>query len=896
MPQISALCNPESIAREVSPTASARARISDRRATRLQDFILGHLPPDIDVDVLITRGVKTAAVLPADIDAILSSAATDLERGQISRLLNGVNADYLVLVTGTEADLERVPLNDQLTADHAHQFGLAFHELLHILKTAIVAIDELLKAEVDSQYHEQVHDLINIVEDGAIESEAIHGENFSDNAGIRLELTRRIHSSTPEDIPDDEEVKYSFWDGVTACLYEESIYPTGITSVLLDETDSRITFVSDEDERAFERVHGPIVALARDALAIRSAERDDTTHSHDKTASIRRARLVIDLWTKHIQPLLERNTDTKHNQVKATPQQDRPEDSGGEGDEEDSGNGEDESVNKGPTDNVGPEGVSLSREATEDPHQNIFEQPQITDEPDPREITEETNSFADETTGTPTERSESDDGAGTAGQYGEELDTGKDTPKSCVEQLAQAIDRTRKKESEQPDCQTSQSQSEASPHSGTDSTSGQHSLSDFEPGPEQDEVADSEERRTEDEGEKADNTSYTDTPDGPTEHDSVEDQLSAIAEGNSEEESPAGKGPEADSSPSQHEGPAHAQSTSRTGRDDKERFEEALSHDERAAHDEATQDSLDEHGLEQELDDIVRQLERAEDDSSELNRNSTNSSESDKGGGSTGGPESLTEIEALPVGDDIADPREWEDVEKGAEQVGRTLGTYLRLERQEGERAGLTTGSYDTRAGHRLAIGDPRVCKSAIPGEEKQYAIVLVLDRSYSMCHGSPQKIEVATQALARFGLAAEQLGIKVSIIDFIHGQARLVKPFSVEIRHVQPSLLNTSYGGGTPLADALGLARTLIEAQRDEPLIIAVTDDQPADIDGVKKQIRASHAPVCSLTIATDQQTGSLPDDASELSRYYERQETVYSPERLDDRLDQFASLLAGL
>jgi hypothetical protein len=52
----------------------------------------------------------------------------------------------------------------------------------------------------------------------------------------------------------------------------------------------------------------------------------------------------------------------------------------------------------------------------------------------------------------------------------------------------------------------------------------------------------------------------------------------------------------------------------------------------------------------------------------------------------------------------------------------------------------------------------------------------------------------------------------------------------------------------------------------------------------------------VCSLTIATDCQPGSLSDSASELSQYYERQEAVYTTERLDDRLDQFASLLAGL
>jgi len=95
---------------------------------------------------------------------------------------------------------------------------------------------------------------------------------------------------------------------------------------------------------------------------------------------------------------------------------------------------------------------------------------------------------------------------------------------------------------------------------------------------------------------------------------------------------------------------------------------------------------------------------------------------------------------------------------------------------------------------------------------------VLVLDRSGSMRNGEPPKIEVATKALARFAVAAERLGIEVAIVDFVDGHARLVKPFSVETRHVQAGLLDTDCGGGTPLADALELARRLVEDHRDEP------------------------------------------------------------------------------
>lgn len=137
----------------MTPETTARVRVASRRADRIREFILGHLPDDVDVDVVITTGVQTAAVLPADVDALVSSNATEFQREQAEQLLGDVDADYLVLVTGNEADLDRIPLNDQLTADHVNQFGLAFHELLHILKTAIVTIGRLISEEIDERYH-----------------------------------------------------------------------------------------------------------------------------------------------------------------------------------------------------------------------------------------------------------------------------------------------------------------------------------------------------------------------------------------------------------------------------------------------------------------------------------------------------------------------------------------------------------------------------------------------------------------------------------------------------------------------------------------------------------------------------------------------------------------------
>ncbi|WP_254824860.1 VWA domain-containing protein [Haloglomus halophilum] len=955
---------------DFSPHAAVRARISTQRADRLREFILGHLPDDVTVDVVISAGVQTAAVLPADVEAIVSSDATEIERSQAEQFLAGVDADYLVLVTGNEADLTRIPLNDQLTADHAHQFGLAFHELLHILKTAITAIAELLDAEIDEQYHAQVHDLINIIEDGAIESEAIHGGNFSDNAGIRLELTRRLHSQTPDDIPDGQEVRYSFWDAVTSCLYDEAIYPTGITAVLLDEEDPRIRFKTDADRDAFEAIHSELCILVSDALAIRSADRADTTHAHDKTASIRRARRVIETWTDHIQPILEANTDANQDDTTAEQQQGADEHSVNQ---QASGDGEDEHLDleqgtsnpgdKGgiPSGNDGPESedtdkateatqatgvpvlpgnfdpsdISLSREATDDPHQNIFEQPQVTPDPNPDDVddnerdqdpsgesegnkeTETNHDDGDSDTNTRDSPQAAEDGP-VDEKIGEDASTTADTQReaqSRAEAIARATERARQREHSSSPAEGPET---ASPHDPTPgsitgdtpqsavsssitdrSRDNQLSLGDFDTSGEDPAEADSEatelgvEATPESEGEREDGNEdqhEDQSGDGSTGTSDIEP-----GGGNDSRETSGGRAHHSEESLQRDhpQGPAHAQSSSRSADESQAAYDKALASDERAAHDEADRERIDERALGDELDALGNHFERQR---RQGQRNDQEGEENSGHGGNDGySPGTLEDLTILPLSDNLVPPREWGTIEDGAGRVADTLELYLRLDRRRSTRRGLSAGAYDTRAGHRLAIGDPRVCKSRTMGNEKQYALVFILDRSGSMRQGSPPKIEVATQALTRFALAAENLGIRVAVIDFIHGNARLVKPFSIEARHVQSALLDTSCGGGTPLADAIGLANDLVEAQRDEPLIISVGDDQTST-DAVTDAIRQAYAPVCSLTIATDTEPGSLSGSASELATVYERQETVYTPERLDDRLDQFASLLAGL
>jgi hypothetical protein len=301
---------------------------------------------------------------------------------------------------------------------------------------------------------------------------------------------------------------------------------------------------------------------------------------------------------------------------------------------------------------------------------------------------------------------------------------------------------------------------------------------------------------------------------------------------------------------------------------------------------------VDYDDLESELDALAERV--GEQDSKDAENPADTTTASGAGAGSLNGlsvmPDPRDGMKTdLPLG-------EWDAICEGAERVADTLEKTLRLDRQSESRTGQTSGSLNTSEAYRLPMGDTRAFGREIPGEEKAYALVIVLDRSGSMQRGHPPKIDIATRAVARFALAAEDLGIDVSIIDFIDNEARLLKPFSVNTAILKGTIVAEDNGGKTPLADAIKLAVDLVEQQADEPLIVSMTDDRPGDVEAVERVVREAWVPICSLTIATDCERGNAPETAQRLQRVWERTETVFDEEQLDRTLDRLASLMTGL
>ncbi|MFC7251994.1 hypothetical protein ACFQJ5_19630 [Halomicroarcula sp. GCM10025324] len=168
---------------------------------------------------------------------------------------------------------------------------------------------------------------------------------------------------------------------------------------MLDPKDTRIEFLTEADRDAFLNVRKQLDEMVDSALKIWSASRDDTDHRHDKTASLRRARVVIDTWNNAIEPLLQVDDEPKQTSSEDGATALEVDNSAARGAEatHESQNGDraaDSSRNEGGmSDSQAKEAtgeqdenfeadVTLDRQATETSGQDIFEQPLIIPEPD----------------------------------------------------------------------------------------------------------------------------------------------------------------------------------------------------------------------------------------------------------------------------------------------------------------------------------------------------------------------------------------------------------------------------------------------------------------------------------------------------------------------------------
>lgn len=274
-------------------------RSSPDRQQRLRNYIQRHT--NENVDVILTPKVQTAAVTPTSEAAILDEDQTEFEKREAKRLVENTDGDYLIYITTQPAELEKLStITRQAHADQNKQFGLALHELLHILHTDVSGTTSAIRNEIDNEYQSKVHRLFNAIEDGAIEHSVFESDRWTPRAENRLITVRTAQSLTPEDVPSS--VEFSLWDAIDTTVYERAIFDEEKIDVLRDQSDTRIQFRSEPEREIYERLYPTLENFIYTARS--------------QPTSMERVEAVIDFWKSTLKPIFDRDDEEQQQDSK----------------------------------------------------------------------------------------------------------------------------------------------------------------------------------------------------------------------------------------------------------------------------------------------------------------------------------------------------------------------------------------------------------------------------------------------------------------------------------------------------------------------------------------------------------------------------------------------------
>lgn len=246
-------------------------------------------------------------------------------------------------------------------------------------------------------------------------------------------------------------------------------------------------------------------------------------------------------------------------------------------------------------------------------------------------------------------------------------------------------------------------------------------------------------------------------------------------------------------------------------------------------------------------------------------------------------------IEADDEGDNIEDGEAWldackatghtllmageGDVQVETLQKGKKYGKRYRdelrrvLQRQRNPQTvhNQRAGRPDPQSLWQLGYGKSRVFSNEREPEDKDYAVVLLLDRSGSMGGdvGTDWIVDEAEAVVYGLSWALEELGVDVAVIS-IAGDAYLEKSFDESTEDAKRNLCRGYSYGGTPLGKALDLAQARLDRMNANPLVFSVTDGEPTDnYDNVLAEVTF---PVVGVYFQKD------TPDIGDVRQYYHR------------------------
>lgn len=909
------------------PTDPADARSSRRRKQRLTDYVVSKT--NADIEVILTSAIPTAAV----------TSQSALEEGrelglveqdaidQLQTLAGGADAEYLMFITTRPANLDRLPFSDQLAADRMQQYGLALHESLHITYTDQHGVNRVRAREVDEEYHDAFHGFWNAGEDGAIERLA--RVNGGEKVEIRQTATHASLRQPASETPPSP-CRLTFVDAVKQAMIDWGIYDTGITAATLDPGVEAWGFRSRADRAAVIDILGDLRAL------IAQIQREPN--------SVARAEQMVEFWHDSIEPLL-------------TPDESRQQEGGMAGD-----TGDTQEPGEGDGAGAGEPSQSSTGESSSSMENG--------DETPSGEVTVDDVMASPLSTDTPNESADADD---LAPNTPDEPNTPREPPADSQEETAENSDAGDHSEPDTPqeDAANPRPVDGADDHTDAESPSSGVSAGDFDSSPSADtDPEDEPNSRASDLGnepkeatdlntespssspaESATDPDTTDGPDGSASDTTQDDEQYTLDAFTTEHEPDTDSEPESDTDPEPESAPETeaeqgSESESDTEPDTQDRGDSAdksqpttppsqespgddgdsgaeaddapptsdtaPSPSEATPGGDADPDGMTVAILEDADGEVADHNSRAEAD---LNAEGPDESAliadiEDLCQGLEGGDVDLEDIEFMPTAETTVDPARWNTVQQDSQQLANVLNAALPDTDDAGYRHGTRSGKLSKRRLTGVPVGQTSVFRRRRQPEQKDYDIILILDRSGSMVYTTrvrerlgiaddvPQPVELAEETVAAFALALEHplIDANVAIVDFYDRTPRLIKPFTMPTGVVQDSLMSSKAANGTPLTDVTDLATGWLTERGNDAIIITVTDGQAADVDAFQAAVGDTTIPVAGLTLSLHTDPGDPDPELEKNDECFDRHTFVYDAQGLADNLQRFAYDFIGL
>ena len=196
------------------------------------------------------------------------------------------------------------------------------------------------------------------------------------------------------------------------------------------------------------------------------------------------------------------------------------------------------------------------------------------------------------------------------------------------------------------------------------------------------------------------------------------------------------------------------------------------------------------------------------------------------------------------------DRETYEEAQDLAVPLAREFEQRLQQEQRQQKQKKRSSGKVDQRRLHNVEAGSTKVFQQHSEPDEKDYAAVIVTDRSGSMSNfdaGLMQPTETAAGALS---IALEDVGVDVSVLSMIDDAVALEKDFGESVEDAKERMFNGAATGGTPMTDALVLARERLESQGTHPFLIVLTDGEPDHREAYRDQLDLCDFPVLGVYI----------------------------------------------